>query len=115
MFNHEKAIQEFESHCRNGKEIHGGNYLTMIGEKRKPALAWIAATPQSSYISRNSALGDLEAELQKFAMNLGAPQPVLSTAIVWMRFRISALIFGRPPAAAIASANTDGNSLDAIR
>ena len=30
-FNHEKAIQEFESHCRDGKEIHGGNCLTMIG------------------------------------------------------------------------------------
>jgi hypothetical protein len=47
VFNHEKAIQEFESHCWNGKEIHGGNCLTMIGEKRKPALAWIAAAPQS--------------------------------------------------------------------
>jgi hypothetical protein len=47
VFNHEKAIQEFESHCRNGKEIHGSNCLTMIGEKRKPALAWIAAAPQS--------------------------------------------------------------------
>ena len=70
MSNHEKAIQEFESHCGNGKEIHGGNYLTMIGEKRKPALAWITVAAQSPYIPCNRTLGDLEAELEKFAMNL---------------------------------------------
>src|SRR4051794_21302852 len=47
VFNHEKAIQEFESHCRNGKEIHGSNCLTMISEKRKPTLAWNGAAPES--------------------------------------------------------------------
>jgi hypothetical protein len=46
VFNHEKAIQDCESKRRNSKEIHGGNCLAMIGEKCKPALAWIAAAPQ---------------------------------------------------------------------
>jgi hypothetical protein len=39
VFNHEKAIQEFEVTVGNGKEIHRGKCLTMIGEKRKPAAA----------------------------------------------------------------------------
>ena len=42
----------------------------MISEKRKPALAWVTTAPQSSNISRDSALGNLEAELQKFTMDL---------------------------------------------
>jgi hypothetical protein len=47
VFNDEKAIQDSESKCWNRKEIHGGNDLAMIGEKRNPALTRIAAAPQS--------------------------------------------------------------------
>ena len=48
VFNDEEAIQEFESHGGNGKEIYGGDCLSMIRQKGKPALAWIAAPLQSS-------------------------------------------------------------------
>jgi hypothetical protein len=69
VFNYKEAIQQFESDCRNGKEIDGRNCFAMISEKAKPALAWISAASELSEISGNRALRDLETELQKFTMD----------------------------------------------
>jgi hypothetical protein len=38
----------------------------MVSEEGEPVFGWIATSPQASQISGDGALGDLEAELQKF-------------------------------------------------
>lgn len=60
VVNHQKAIQAFESRCGDGKEIHGSDCLTMIREKRKPALAWITAAAR-----RLKCLASVRSEISK--------------------------------------------------
>ena len=79
MLDHEEAIQQFECERGHRKEVECDDHLTMVGQKGEPALARIAATLQASQISRDRALGDCEAELQQFAMDLRrAPVRILS-------------------------------------
>ena len=69
----------------------------MVSEEGEPALGRIAAAPQALQISDDSSLGDLETELQKFPVDLGAPQSEFSTAMLRLRVRTSSLTLGRPP------------------
>jgi hypothetical protein len=79
MLDHEEAIQHFECERGHCKEVECDDHLAMVGEKGEPALARIATTLQASQISRDRALGDCEAELQQFAMDLRrAPVRILS-------------------------------------
>lgn len=45
MLDDEKAIEELETQHRNGEKVEGDDHLAVIGEKREPALAGIAAAP----------------------------------------------------------------------
>jgi len=73
MLDYEEAIQELEGQRGHGKEVEGGDHLTMVSEKGQPAFSRIAAAPQAVQISGDSALGDLEAELQRFPVDLRCP------------------------------------------
>src|SRR5262249_52418945 len=44
VFHNEEAIQKFEGQCRHGKQIHGDDGLSMVGQEDQPALAWITST-----------------------------------------------------------------------
>src|SRR5437016_3582265 len=75
----EEAIQELEGQRRHGKEVEGDDHLTMVSEEGEPALGRIVAAPQASQISGDCALGNLEAELQKFPVHLRrSPVRILS-------------------------------------
>jgi hypothetical protein len=54
------------------------------------------AMPSQS-LGRNRGLGDLDAELEQLAMDLGAPHSGFSKLILRMRSRTSLPICGRPP------------------
>src|SRR5712692_10709474 len=73
MLDYEEAIQELEGQRGHGKEVEGDDHLAMVGEEREPASGGIAASPQALQISGDSALGDLEAELQQFPVDLRRP------------------------------------------
>ena len=45
-------------------------HITMVGEEGEPLFGRIAAAPQALQISGDSALGDFDAELQKFPVDL---------------------------------------------
>ena len=66
MLDDEEAIEEPECQSGHGKEVEGDDHLAMVSEEGEPVFGWIAASPQASQISGDGALGDLEAELQKF-------------------------------------------------
>ena len=70
MLDDEEAVQELEGQRGHGKEVEGDDHLAMVCEEGEPVFGWIAASPHASKMSGDSAFGDLEAELQKFPVNL---------------------------------------------
>src|SRR5438094_2044926 len=70
MLRYEEAIQELERQRGHGKEVEGGDHLTMVSQEGQPVFSRIAAAPDALQISGDSALGDLEAELQQFPVDL---------------------------------------------
>jgi len=71
MLDDEEAVQELEGQRGHGKEVEGDDHFTMVSEEGEPAFGGVAASPQALQISGDSALGDRDAELQKFPVNLG--------------------------------------------
>jgi hypothetical protein len=61
---HEEAVQDAESDCRNREEIHRRDRLPMVSEKDQPELACVSPTAHSSKVSRDCALGNLQAQFQ---------------------------------------------------
>jgi len=79
MLDDEEAVQELERQRRHSKEVEGNDHFTMVSEEGEPVFGSIAASPQALQISGDSAFGDLEAELQKFSMDLRcSPVRILS-------------------------------------
>jgi len=69
MLDYEKAIQKLEGQRRHSKKVQGYDHLPMISEKGEPAFGRITTVPQTSQISGDGALGDRQAEFQKFPVN----------------------------------------------
>src|SRR6478609_9781166 len=67
----------------------------MIAEERLPTLGWRASPP--GHILGHAGLSDFDAELEKLAMNRGAPQSGLAILISRISSRISSGTVGRPP------------------
>jgi hypothetical protein len=79
MLDDEEAIEEPECQRGHGKEVEGDDHLAVVSEESEPAFGWIAPSPQTLQIPGDGALGDLEAELQKFPMDLRrSPTRILS-------------------------------------
>jgi hypothetical protein len=75
MAENKKREQLLKGNRRNHKEINRRNPLHMIAKEGLPRLQW-----PRHHVDRNRGLGDLDAELEQLAMDLGsAPQRVLKT------------------------------------
>ena len=83
MFDGEKAVKQFESHCRYREEIEGHNHLAVISQECEPALGWISPPFNTSKIPSHGPFRDLEAELQKLAVDF-------TSALVQILFRHAA-------------------------
>src|SRR5258708_18334095 len=78
MAEHKKREQLLKGNRRNHKQINRRNPLHMIAKEGLPRLQWPIAPRH--HVDRNRGLGDLDAELEQLAMDLGsAPQRVLKT------------------------------------
>jgi hypothetical protein len=78
MAENKKREQLLKGNRRNHKEINRRNPLHMIAKEGLPRLQWPIAPRH--HVDRNRGLGDLDAELEQLAMDLGsAPQRVLKT------------------------------------
>jgi hypothetical protein len=63
MAYHKEAVQHSEGERRDREEVHGGDGLAMIPQKRKPTLGWIWVSRGSPKPSRDRWLRYVEAEL----------------------------------------------------
>jgi hypothetical protein len=81
----------------NNKQINRRNPLHVIAKEVLPGLQW--SIPPRHHIDRNRGLGDLDAELEQLAIDLGrAPEWVLiSILILRIRSRVSLPIRDRSP------------------
>src|SRR5258707_5822732 len=78
MADNKKREQLLKGNRRNHKEINRRNPLHMIAKEGLPRLQW-AIAPRH-HVDRNRGLGDLDAQFEQLAMNLGsAPERVLKT------------------------------------
>ena len=81
----------------HGKEVEGGDHLTMVNQEGQPVFSRIAAAPDALQISGDRALGDLEADLQKFPVDLRcSPVRILSRHAADESPNLL-LTLGRPP------------------
>lgn len=80
MLNCEEAIQELECQRRDGRDVEDDDHLTMFGKEGEPAVGRVAASPQTSEVSGDSVLGDIEAGLPQFPVG-----PWRSPAYVFSR------------------------------
>jgi hypothetical protein len=62
--NEEQAVQNPEVGRDHGEEIHSGNQISVIPQKRAPLLSRPVAAMQPRKVSRDGSLGNLEPELQ---------------------------------------------------
>src|SRR6516164_1552347 len=69
MAENKKREQLLKGNRRNHKEINRRNPLHMIANKGLPGLQWPIWS--GHHIDRNRGLGDLDAELEQLAMDLG--------------------------------------------
>jgi hypothetical protein len=67
----EEAVEQLERHRRHGEEVEGHDDFPVVLEKCQPPLTWIAPPPHSPQIASDRPFGDVEGELQQFAMDLG--------------------------------------------
>ena len=63
----DEAKQHPQCDRRNDEEIKGGNRLGVIVQEGPPGLR--RRTPRSQHILRHCRLGDIDPELEQFAMN----------------------------------------------
>ena len=65
----EKAVQYGEAERRYRKEVHRGNSLAMIAQKRQPALGGLRTLGRPSHPTGDGGFRYLEAEHDEFAMD----------------------------------------------
>jgi len=70
-----KAIECAKRQTRNREEVERGDYLAVVVEEGQPAsrLPRIAVSLQPPQISRHGGFGNLESQLEQFAMDAGRP------------------------------------------
>src|SRR5229473_432683 len=73
VFDDEEAREQLEGQRGDGEEIADGDRLAVVGEEGRPAAGGIAAAWNASQIPGDAAFGDVEAELQEFAVDPGRP------------------------------------------
>jgi hypothetical protein len=69
MRNDEEAVQNAESECRNGEEVHCGNRLTMVAQERRPPFCRLGIARRFSHPAQHGSLGNIEAEHFQLSVN----------------------------------------------
>src|ERR1035441_3981337 len=69
MRNDEETVQNAEGECRNGKEVHCGNCLTMVAQKRRPAFCRLGIARRFSHPAQHGSLRNVEAQHLQLSMN----------------------------------------------
>src|SRR5580658_6174764 len=64
----EKAVERTERECRHSEEVHRGNRLAMVAEKRRPSLCGLRISRRFPHPSQNSPLRNIDAEHLQLAM-----------------------------------------------
>lgn len=59
--NHKEAIKHAESRCRHREEVHRRDHFPMVSQEDQPELVCVSLTAHSSKLSRDGALGYLQA------------------------------------------------------
>jgi hypothetical protein len=91
----QKCEQLLKGNRRNNKQINRSNPVHIIAKEGLPRLQW-PILPRH-HVDRNCGLGDLDAELEQLAMDLGGAQNGFSRLILRIRSRTSLAIRGRSP------------------
>src|SRR5664280_1004479 len=83
-----KTIEDPERDRWKDKKIYRRDAVGMVAQKRAPALRWWPRV--AAHIPSDARLGDLEAELEQFTMNVwGAPERVRPAHLVNERAQLS--------------------------
>ena len=64
---HDEDEENVEGHRGNGKEVDRHEILEVVDEESSPGLGW--RSPPTQHVLRHSRLRDLDAQLEKFAVN----------------------------------------------
>jgi hypothetical protein len=81
----EQAVQKPERNCWHHEQVHRGDAVGMVAQKRPPALRrWASPT---CHVLGHARLPDIDAKLEKFAMN-PRRSPVLSENSIRLGIRI---------------------------
>ena len=76
--NDEKAVEQTEIDCGDGKEVHRRDGFPMVTKKGEPALAKVRILRRSFHPARNGSFGDVKTEYEKFAVDpRSSPRGVL--------------------------------------
>jgi hypothetical protein len=67
--NDEEAIEHSKGDCRHCEEIHCGDSLPMIAEKRKPAFDKLRISGRFAHPAGNGSLGNIETEHKKLTVD----------------------------------------------
>ena len=66
---HEEAIEHSEGERRHGEEIHRGNGLAMIAQKRRPSFGRLRTPRSFPHPAQHRSLRQVEAQHLQFTMN----------------------------------------------
>src|SRR5665213_553818 len=78
MTDDEEAVENTEGQRWNGEEIHCGDSLPMIAEKRKPAFRKFRISRRFAHPSGDGSFGNIKAEYEKLTVDSGrAPGRIL--------------------------------------
>ena len=69
---HQKPVQDLEPDRRHNEEVHRDQCLQVVAEERPSGLRRRLAVPD--HVLADAGLTDLDAELQKFAVNVRSPR-----------------------------------------
>src|SRR5450631_184238 len=76
-YDDDDAIEKLEANGWHDEHVHGGDVWRVVVQKGAPSLAW--RTASLDHVFGDRRLGDLEAELEKFAVDTRrSPQRVLT-------------------------------------
>lgn len=69
MGNDEEAMENAECECWHGEEIHCGDGLAVIAQKRRPSLCRFGVTRRFAHPAKDGSFGDVEAKHFQLAVN----------------------------------------------
>jgi hypothetical protein len=91
---HQEHVQDLEPDGWHGEEVDRDQALEMVGKKGPPSLGW--RVPTADHVLADTGLADVDAELQKLAVNARSAPQGFSRLILRIRVQTSLVTAGRP-------------------